>query len=79
MTHKFTPGDTVSFRHDLVVGRTYGHLVWTEYMNDTFDKGVEYIIPEDYGDKEYCLREDYFLDNKYGLSLYVSDEMLESK
>lgn len=79
MTHKFKPGDAVFFRQDLVVGELYGNLEWTDYMDATFDKGVEYIIPEDYGDKEYCLREDYFLDNKYGLSLYVTDEMLESK
>ena len=48
-------------------------------MDATFDKGVEYIILGHYGDDKLYSEEDYFINNKYGLSLYVSDEMLESK
>lgn len=45
-------------------------------MNDTFDKGVEYILLGHYGDDSFYSEEDCFINNKYGLSLYVSDEML---
>lgn len=76
---RYQKGDKVFFRHDLVVGRTYGHLVWTDYMDATFDKGVEYILLGHYGDDGFYSEEDCFINNKYGLSLYVSDEMLESK
>lgn len=79
MIHKFKPGDKVSFRRDLVVGRTYGHLIWTDYMNDTLDKEEEYILLGHCGDDGFHSEEDCFINNKYGLSLYVSDEMLESK
>lgn len=79
MAHKFKPGDAVFFRQDLVVGETYGHIVWTDYMDATFDKGVEYILLGHYGDDNFYSEEDCFINNKYELSLYVSDEMLESK